>query len=39
MSVIWELDHIENKHIPYCGKDCIKSFVNFLENFAVNKKN
>ena len=24
MSTIWEFHHIENKHILYCEKDCMK---------------
>ena len=30
MSAIWGFDHIENKHISYHGKDCMRKFYNSL---------
>ena len=36
MSAIWGFDHIENKHILYCGKDCIKKFCTSLREHTKN---
>ena len=34
MSTIWGLDHTENKHTLYCGKDCMKKFCDSLKEQA-----
>ena len=34
MSTIWAFNHIENKHTLYRGKDCMKSFCEFLREHA-----
>ena len=26
MSTIWVFNNVENKHILYCGEDCMKKF-------------
>ena len=31
MSIIWGLNHIENKHTLYRGKDCIKKVLHFFK--------
>ena len=36
MSTIWAFDHIENKHILYCGEDCMKKFCESLRENAKN---
>ena len=36
MSTIWGLDHTENKHTLYCGKDCMKKFCDSLKEHAKN---
>ena len=36
MSTIWTFDHIENKHILYWEKDCIKNFCESLRGHAKN---
>ena len=36
MSTIQGFDHIENKHILYCGKDCMKKFSASLGENAKN---
>ena len=38
MSAIWAFDHIENKHILYRGKDCMKKFWDSL-CYRKQKKN
>ena len=38
MSTIWAFDHIENKHILYRGKDCMKKFWDSL-CYRKQKKN
>ena len=32
MSKIWRLDHIEEKHTLYCGKDRMKKFCTSLRD-------
>ena len=34
MLTIWGLDHTENKHTLYCGKDCMKKFCDSLKEQA-----
>ena len=34
LSTIWVFDHTENKHISYCGKDCMKKFCSILRQYA-----
>ena len=36
MSTTWAFDHKENKHTLYRGKDCMKTFRNFLTEHAKN---
>ena len=36
MSIIWGLDHIEEKHTLYRGKDCMKKFCTSLREHAKN---
>ena len=36
MSTIWAFDHIENKHILYREKDCMKKFFESLREHAKN---
>ena len=36
MSAIWGFDHREDKHILYCGKDCMKKFCTSLREHAKN---
>ena len=36
MSTIWEFDHIENKHILYRRKDCMKEFYESLRKLVKN---
>ena len=36
MSPIWAFDHIENKHILYRRKDCMKKFCESLTEHAKN---
>ena len=36
MSTIWEFDHIENKHILYRRKDCMKEFCESLRKLVKN---
>ena len=30
MTTIWAFDNTEDKHILYCGEDCMKRFSEFL---------
>ena len=36
ISTIWGFNHIKNKHILYCGKDCMKKFFTSLRAHAKN---
>ena len=36
MSIIWAFDILENKHILYHGKKCMKEFCNPLREHAAN---
>ena len=36
MSTIWGLDHVENKHIFYRRKDCMKKHCDSLKEYAKN---
>ena len=36
MSAIWGFDQIEDKHILYCGKDCMKKFCTSLREHTKN---
>ena len=35
-SIIWALDHIENKHSLYWGEDCTKTSCEYLREYAKN---
>ena len=35
MSTIWSFDGIENKHVVYRGKDCMKKFCESLREHAM----
>ena len=35
-STISIFDHVENKHILYRGKDCMKKYYDFLKEHAKN---
>ena len=39
MSTIWALDNIKNKHILYCGEDCMKNFCTSIREHAANAIN
>ena len=36
MSLTYVFDSVENKHILYCGKDCMKKFCTLLREHAKN---
>ena len=36
MSIVWEFDHIENKHTLYHGKDCMEKFCESLRERGKN---
>ena len=36
MSTIGAIHYMENKHILYCGKDCVKKFCESLREHAKN---
>ena len=35
MSTIWVFENIENKHMLYCGEDCMKRFCTSLREHAT----